>query len=214
MNVAVTPFEVLGVSQDATLEEIDAAYHTLLEKYNPDHYLDPEEKAEAIRQGLALKTAYRKVRSEYRRTAAGPEGGEGRAGADPTVPFDFLGQVPESRTWAMQRGQPFRAPPLDPEEEVVVYRPPPKPQAPLVARPANWRQWWRAVAGAAAGTIPLVLSLGVLYWVVAAAIAGGLASVSDWLILLAGFLLGSIIGLFGLLPAIRLWLLMTHLMPR
>ena len=41
------PYKVLGVNENATQEEIRAAYLQLVKKYHPDRYTDPDLKAVA-----------------------------------------------------------------------------------------------------------------------------------------------------------------------
>jgi hypothetical protein len=52
------PYDVLGVAEDATREEITAAYHRLARRYHPDATEAPEE-PERFREVVAAYTALR-----------------------------------------------------------------------------------------------------------------------------------------------------------
>ena len=54
-------YEVLGVSSDATVEEIDAAYRELKEKYSRERFYEGEVGNNAARQLTKIETAYHEI---------------------------------------------------------------------------------------------------------------------------------------------------------
>ena len=54
-------YEMLGVTESATDEEIAARYHELKAKYSEDRWLDGEAGNEAARNLTKLETAYREI---------------------------------------------------------------------------------------------------------------------------------------------------------
>ena len=79
------PFAVLGVSPDASVEEVTAAYRTLAKEWHPDRVEGPQ----AARRMAEINAAYDLVRSEQwlarrergREPEAAPASRRGRAGA-------------------------------------------------------------------------------------------------------------------------------------
>ena len=64
------PYKVLGVSDDATNEEIRAAYLSLVKKYHPDKYTDPDLKALANEKLKEINEAYDQLTKNPGRTAS------------------------------------------------------------------------------------------------------------------------------------------------
>jgi len=65
-----THYSVIGVSQNASQEEIKRAYLRLAQKYHPDRHQNPEEKKKANEQFAKITASYRvlseeKARAEY-----------------------------------------------------------------------------------------------------------------------------------------------------
>ena len=52
------PYKVLGVNEGATNEEIRAAYLSLVKKYHPDKYTDPDMKQLANEKLKEINEAY------------------------------------------------------------------------------------------------------------------------------------------------------------
>ncbi len=52
------PYKVLGINENATQEEIRAAYLKLVKKYHPDRYTDPDLKAVANEKLVEINEAY------------------------------------------------------------------------------------------------------------------------------------------------------------
>lgn len=55
------PYEVLGVSRDATPEEIKKAYRALAKKYHPDNYTDPVQRSRAEEKMKEINSAYERI---------------------------------------------------------------------------------------------------------------------------------------------------------
>ena len=58
------PYQVLGVSRDASTEEIKKAYRTLSRKYHPDANINNPNKAEAEEKFKQVQQAYKQIREE------------------------------------------------------------------------------------------------------------------------------------------------------
>lgn len=55
------PYEVLGVSRDASSDEIKKAYRTLCKKYHPDNNIDNPNKAQAEEKFKEVQNAYKAI---------------------------------------------------------------------------------------------------------------------------------------------------------
>ena len=58
------PYQVLGVSRDASTEEIKKAYRTLSRKYHPDANINNPNKAEAEEKFKQVQQAYKQIMEE------------------------------------------------------------------------------------------------------------------------------------------------------
>ncbi len=57
-------YKILGVSKDASMEEIEASYKALKEKYSSERFLEGEAGNEAAKNLTLLENAYREIKSE------------------------------------------------------------------------------------------------------------------------------------------------------
>lgn len=64
------PYKVLGVNEGATNEEIRAAYLSLVKKYHPDKYTDPDMKQLANEKLKEINEAYDQLTKNPRKTAS------------------------------------------------------------------------------------------------------------------------------------------------
>ncbi|MGI6315726.1 MAG: J domain-containing protein [Christensenellales bacterium] len=89
----MNPYEVLGVSPNATQEEIKAAYRKLAKQYHPDKYINSPLKARAEKKMQEINQAYDLL---TRPGASGSESAGGytgyRTGSDPKS-FAFIRQL-------------------------------------------------------------------------------------------------------------------------
>ena len=84
------PYKVLGVSPDASDEEIKRAYRRLAKKYHPD--LNPGDK-EAARKMQEVNAAYEQIKNpEKAQTGAGGYGSQGGTGGGYYDPFGSWGR--------------------------------------------------------------------------------------------------------------------------
>ena len=68
-------YKILGVSENATDEEIEAAYSRLKDEYSRDRFLEGEAGNLAAKNLTKLETAYQEIK-ESRRNTAKPDGKE------------------------------------------------------------------------------------------------------------------------------------------
>lgn len=108
MDVAQDPYRILGVEPSASDAEIGAAYNRRVDELNPHQYTDPARKQAAAQQLQQVLDAYDEIRRQ-RRAAAGQR-----------QPFQLSAQVPADRSWAFQEGEPYRTPPPQPGEDVLI----------------------------------------------------------------------------------------------
>ena len=67
-------YKLLGVSETATDEEIEARYYELREKYNEDRWLDGEEGNEAARMLTKLDVAYAEIKESRKEQSKNTQG--------------------------------------------------------------------------------------------------------------------------------------------
>ena len=65
------PYEVLGVSRNASAEEIKKAYRTLSRKYHPDANINNPNKAQAEEKFKQVQQAYKQIMDEKEHGTAG-----------------------------------------------------------------------------------------------------------------------------------------------
>lgn len=75
------PYEVLGVSRDADMDEIKKAYRTLSRKYHPDANINNPRKDEAEEKFKQIQKAYQQIVDERERGASPGSSGYGSYGS-------------------------------------------------------------------------------------------------------------------------------------
>ena len=76
------PYKILGVSRDASDEEIKKAYRALSRKYHPDANINNPNKAQAEEMFKTVQQAYNQIMKEKENAASGGYGYN--AGASPS----------------------------------------------------------------------------------------------------------------------------------
>ena len=75
------PYSVLGVSRNATEEEIKKAYKTLSRKYHPDANINNPNKDQAEEKFKEIQAAYQQIMKERTSGYGGSSGGYGYGGS-------------------------------------------------------------------------------------------------------------------------------------
>ena len=91
-NTMQSPYEILGVSPDATDEEVTAAYRKLAKKYHPD--LHPGD-AEAARRMSEINAAYEQIKSGAAKNTGYSQSQDPFSGAGQTFYGAWYGQSPD-----------------------------------------------------------------------------------------------------------------------
>jgi molecular chaperone DnaJ len=94
-TMAKSPYEVLGVRQDATPAEIKKAYHDMVKKYHPDNYKDHPLENLAIEKMQEVNEAYDQLTNPNRQSAYPPNQGGGETD-------------PRSQSWQQQQWQQWQ----------------------------------------------------------------------------------------------------------
>jgi molecular chaperone DnaJ len=81
-----SPYEVLGVRQDATEPEIKKAYRDLVKKYHPDNYKDHPLENLAKEKMQEINEAYDSLSNPGRHNNTPPDANSGASGYDSRTP--------------------------------------------------------------------------------------------------------------------------------
>ena len=93
------PYKVLGVSPDATDEEIKRAYRRLAKQYHPD--LNPGDEA-AAKKMQEINAAYEQIKNPEKNTGAGQSGYGGYGGYGSYDPFGGYGRSYSEQSYGDQ----------------------------------------------------------------------------------------------------------------
>lgn len=101
------PYKVLGLSPDASDEEVKRAYRRLAKKYHPD--LNPGDQ-EAARKMQEVNAAYEQIKNpeKYQQQQQQSSGYGGYGGYDPFGGFDPFGGYRQQRTYTQQTGDQYQ----------------------------------------------------------------------------------------------------------
>ena len=77
------PYKILGVSRDASDEEIKKAYRALSRKYHPDANINNPNKAQAEEMFKTVQQAYNQIMKEKENAASGGYGYNAGGYAEP-----------------------------------------------------------------------------------------------------------------------------------
>lgn len=91
------PYKVLGVSPDASDEEIKQAYRRLAKKYHPD--LNPGDQ-EAAKKMQQINAAYEQIKNPEKQTQSGGYGGQGGYSSQGGYGYDPFGGYYQRRTYS------------------------------------------------------------------------------------------------------------------
>lgn len=99
------PYKVLGVSPDASDEEIKRAYRALAKKYHPD--LNPGDK-EAARKMQEVNAAYEQIKNPEKASQQGPSGYGGYGTGYGGGYYDPFGGYRQQQSYGSQTGDQYQ----------------------------------------------------------------------------------------------------------
>ncbi len=99
------PYKVLGVSPNASDEEIKRAYRALAKKYHPD--LNPGDK-EAARKMQEVNAAYEQIKNPEKAAQSGPGGYGGYGGSYGGGYYDPFGGYRQQQSYGGQTGDQYQ----------------------------------------------------------------------------------------------------------
>lgn len=99
------PYKVLGLSPDASDEEVKRAYRRLAKKYHPD--LNPGDQ-EAARKMQQVNAAYEQIKNPEKFRQQQQQSSGGYTGYDPFGGFDPFGGYRQQRTYSQQTGDQYQ----------------------------------------------------------------------------------------------------------
>ena len=99
------PYKVLGVSPDASDEEIKRAYRNLAKKYHPD--LNPGDQ-EAARKMQEVNAAYEQIKNPEKAAQAGPGGSYGNGYGNGGGYYDPFGGYRQQQSYGSSAGDQYQ----------------------------------------------------------------------------------------------------------
>ena len=92
-------YSIIGVSRNATREEIEERFNFLAQAFHPDKFTDPAQKAKAEQDFAAIEEAYKVLSSDKKRAKYDAETAPVVGSAPKPASAEPIAQSPKKRTW-------------------------------------------------------------------------------------------------------------------